>query len=390
MTTRNPLVSIITPSYNHRRFIQATIESVLSQNYPNIEYLIIDGGSTDGTPELLQSYADRLQWISERDQGQCDAINKGFRMARGEIVAWLNSDDTYCPGGLCRAVDHLVSHPELAMVYGRGYEIDESGQVIQEFPAAQAFDYWRLVYLWDYILQPTVFMRREALFKVGLLDLDLNWAMDWDLWLRFAARYPIGYLPVPIANSRIHGQTKTSVGGFPRLREILKVMRRHGSLRYPPGFFVYAQDTIQGEIKARFPSVDGPVFQRLMAYACQMCWRRVHRAQGLFPDGWVSRRANFVFAPHRGSAVQLRGEIPEFAKILPIKIEIRLRGQRSPLGCEVVERPGPFCLTAPLPEDCGPRADVEVRSNHSFCPRSRGLGGDPRNLSFMLRDISLV
>ena len=128
---KGPLVSIVTPSYNHGRYIEETIQSVLNQDYPNLEYLVIDGGSSDNTVEILKKYEGRLTWISEKDRGQADAINKGFRMANGEILAWLNSDDTYLPGAVQHSVRYLEAHSEVAMLYGEGYHIDAEGEFIE-------------------------------------------------------------------------------------------------------------------------------------------------------------------------------------------------------------------------------------------------------------------
>lgn len=139
-----PLVSIVTPSYNQARYLETTLRSVLDQNYPAIEYLVADGGSTDGSVEVLQRYTDRLAWwVSEPDRGQTDALNKGFARARGEILAWLNSDDTYEPGAIAAAVAYLTAHPEIGMVYADTHFIDENGRPLGSFPAAQT-DYRRL------------------------------------------------------------------------------------------------------------------------------------------------------------------------------------------------------------------------------------------------------
>ena len=173
-----PLVSIITPSFNQGRFIEETIQSVLSQEYPNIEYLVIDGGSTDETLDILRKYEDRLRWISEPDEGQSDAINKGFQLARGEVVAWLNSDDTFLPGAVSKAVNFLVTHPEVMMVYGEGYQIDEQGRVKGRFQATEPFNLWRLIYYSDYILQQTVFMQKQVFKEVGMLDKALHYGID--------------------------------------------------------------------------------------------------------------------------------------------------------------------------------------------------------------------
>ncbi len=134
----SPLVSIITPSYNQGRFLLETIQSVLSQDYPNLEYIIVDGGSTDGSLEIIQHYASQLTWwVSEPDQGQTDAINKGFAHAKGEILAWINSDDTYLPGAVSEAVTFLIAHPEAALVYADANLIDEQGSILGRFPAKQ-------------------------------------------------------------------------------------------------------------------------------------------------------------------------------------------------------------------------------------------------------------
>ena len=134
-----PLVSIITPSFNQARYLESTIHSVLDQDYPNIEYIIVDGGSTDGSAEIIHGFSDRLAWwVSEKDHGQTDAINKGFARAKGEILAWLNSDDTYQPHAIAEAVGLLRDRPEVGLVYGDANFIDENGRVIGHFPAAQA------------------------------------------------------------------------------------------------------------------------------------------------------------------------------------------------------------------------------------------------------------
>src|SRR5512138_1788368 len=137
-STRLPLVSIITPSFNQAAFLETTIRSVLDQDYPSLEYFIVDGGSKDGSLEIIQRYAHRLAgWVSEPDRGQTDAINKGFGMAHGEILAWLNSDDVYQPGAVAEAATFLQQNPEVGLVYGDATYIDENGRTIGHFPARQ-------------------------------------------------------------------------------------------------------------------------------------------------------------------------------------------------------------------------------------------------------------
>lgn len=130
-----PLVSIVTPSYNQAQYLEDTIQSVLTQDYPRIEYIVIDGGSTDGSLEIIKKYADRISyWVSEKDKGQTDALNKGFAASHGSILAWLNSDDTYRPGAIRAAVEYLSRHPQVGMVYGDLDFIDENGKVVGKFP----------------------------------------------------------------------------------------------------------------------------------------------------------------------------------------------------------------------------------------------------------------
>lgn len=228
MPNSMPLVSIVTPSYNQARFLEATIRSVLEQDYPNIEYLIVDGGSTDGSLEIIQRYADRLAWwVSEPDQGQTDAINKGFARARGEILAWLNSDDTYAPGAVSQAVAFLQSHPQVGMVYGDANLIDENSQVIGKFPARQT-DYRRLKRGYVHIPQQASFFRASLWKQVGPLDPTFYFAMDYDLWVRIARLAPLHYVPSLWANFRLHDTGKSVVADDRCWPEMLRVHWREG------------------------------------------------------------------------------------------------------------------------------------------------------------------
>lgn len=223
-----PLVSIVTPSFNQAAFLEETICSVLDQDYDNLEYIIVDGGSTDGSLEIIQKYADRLAWwVSEPDQGQTDAINKGFAKSRGEILAWLNSDDTYLAGAISEAAAYLVTYPEVGAVYGDANLIDEQGAVIGRFPARQT-DYSRLMRGYVHIPQQATFFRGNLWRKVGPLDPSFFFAMDYDLWVRLSKEAPLKYHPRLWANFRLHGDAKSVESDDRCWPEMVKVHRREG------------------------------------------------------------------------------------------------------------------------------------------------------------------
>ncbi len=222
------LVSIVTPSFNQAKFLEATILSVLEQDYPNIEYFIVDGGSTDGSLEIIKKYEQRLTgWVSEKDRGQTDAINKGFGRAKGDIFAWLNSDDTYEPNAVAEAVVYLQSHPQAGMVYGDTHFIDEQDCSLGKFPAAQT-DYARLRRGYVHIPQQAAFFRAEFWRKVGPLDPTFYFAMDYDLWVRLSKIAPLHYLPQHWANFRIHEAGKTDQADERCWPEMLRVHYREG------------------------------------------------------------------------------------------------------------------------------------------------------------------
>jgi glycosyltransferase involved in cell wall biosynthesis len=203
-----PLVSIITPSYNQGVFIEETIESVITQDYPHLEYWIIDGGSQDGSLEVIHKYANWVTgWISEPDQGQADAINKGFRLAKGEIMAWINSDDLYRPHAIHRAVAVLQSHPEVGLVYSDVDSIDARGVLFNRMRYHQ----WQLLDLMAFKIlgQPSVFFRRSVLEAAGFLDPSYHYLLDHHLWLRMALYTQLGYVSGGVwAAARMHAGAK--------------------------------------------------------------------------------------------------------------------------------------------------------------------------------------
>jgi glycosyltransferase involved in cell wall biosynthesis len=379
---KQPLVSIITPSYNQGRFIRATIESVLSQDYPSIEYIIMDGGSTDETASIATEYGSRLIFISEPDRGQSHAINKGFRMARGEVVSWLNSDDIILPGAVSHAVRAFERMPSLRAVYGEGYLIDYDGNVTSRFPATEPFNLWKLIYLSDFILQQTVYFRRSVFDEIGFLDENLHWGLDWDLLIRIGKRFPIHYIPEYMGCLREYQAAKSFSGGHARVRELLAIMRRHGRLRYPPGYLTYGLDTYARMMSRYLPF---SLLRRGVRFVASRFISYILReSQGLYPDGWASRRMKYML-PAGSGKVRLVGFLPD---LLP------LQGQSLRIFCNgsLVEQRrlafGDFEIELDA-EECHPEQplNIEIRASKVLVPARAGIGTDYRRLAYRLLKI---
>ena len=204
---KNPLISIITPSFNQGEYIEDTIKSVVSQNYPNIEYIIVDGSSTDETLDILKKYKKKIRWISEKDNGQADAVNKGIKLTKGEIVAWLNSDDILLPDAVNRIANFFSRNHEVMMVYGKCYYIDQVGEIIGKYPTEE-FSFEKLA-RFNFISQPSTFFKRNAFYDVGGLNSGLHYSLDYDLWIRISARFKVKYLSEFLSGYRLHETSKT-------------------------------------------------------------------------------------------------------------------------------------------------------------------------------------
>lgn len=223
-----PLVSIVTPSFNQGAFLGSAMESVLTQDYPNVEYIVIDGGSSDESAAIIKRQQRKLAfWVSQPDRGQADAINKGFEKAKGKYMAWLNADDRLKPGAVRAAVEFLEAHPQVGMVYGDADFIDANGRVIGRFAARQT-DYARLLQGYVHIPQQAAFWRAALWWQAGPLDQNLNFAMDYDLWVRLAKISKLHYHPQPWAEFRLHADSKTIQNDMRAWDDMLTVHHREG------------------------------------------------------------------------------------------------------------------------------------------------------------------
>jgi len=231
-----PRISIVTPSHNQAAFLEQTIRSVLDQDYPDLEYIVMDGGSTDGSVDIIRKYADCLAyWVSEKDNGQADAIMRGFQRATGDILAWVNSDDTLLPGALRRVGEYFARRPEVEVVVGGCIRVDEQGQplrargfgpVVCNLGTSQNL---RKLLYWDLgFAQPASFWRREAFFAVGGFDTSLRFCFDYDMYLRLAQRKPFGRIKAFLACFRVHSESKTSTLNEIRRQENELLWRRNG------------------------------------------------------------------------------------------------------------------------------------------------------------------
>ena len=218
-----PKVSIITPSYNQDAYLEETINSVLIQDYPQIEYMIVDGASSDGSVGIVEKYSERLAWwVSEADSGQACAINKGFARASGEIIAWLNSDDYYLPGALVAAADAFAANPDALMVYADMLAVDAQGETTNILHYSQ-LDLAGLL-AFNIIGQPAVFMRRSALEKAGYLDLDFHFLLDHQLWLKIASQGEIIHVDEIWAAARYHDDAKNRAQAAKFGREAFRIV----------------------------------------------------------------------------------------------------------------------------------------------------------------------
>jgi glycosyltransferase involved in cell wall biosynthesis len=236
-----PTLSVVTPAYNQAAFLRDTIESVLSQDYPNIEYIVLDDGSTDETARILAEYGDRFRWETQPNMGQTATINKGWSLTSGEIITWLNSDDTFYNSSSVReGIEYLIEHPDVGIVFGDSMYTEADGTEIEPTRPIRDFSYKKMVLTCENsISQPSAFIRRAVIEKVGELDPKYYYFMDWDLWIRAGIYFGIEHVDAIWSTYRLHDDSKT----------VSQSRKAAPELEYMYEKF-FARDDISAEIRA--------------------------------------------------------------------------------------------------------------------------------------------
>jgi glycosyltransferase involved in cell wall biosynthesis len=360
-----PLISVVTPSFQQARYVERTLRSVLEQGYPRLEYWVIDGGSTDGTVEILERYRrlypDTLHYVSEPDGGQAAAVNKGLARARGEILGWLNSDDTYEAGSLAAIARAFLEHPDCDVVYGKARLVSEHDEPLAPYPTLPEFDWHTLIHQ-CFLCQPTVFFRRAVLEHGYRLDEALHLCLDYDFWIRLGRRFKFRFLDRHLANSRIYPTNKTLGQRSRVFEEAFRVLKRHYGwlpLSWALGRAHYLRDHADPFFNERrvtwptyllaflFLAVHNVRAPRHWPHVAREVARAITRMLG---NSWrrvVPSRQRIVRAPASWLVVELGVEVSRDAARTPASVDCFWEGRR--LASFTVNGPGRHARLVSLP-----------------------------------------
>ena len=391
-----PVVSIVTPSYNMGRFIRQTIDSVLTQDYPHIDYIVMDAASKDDTVEILKSYGDRLRYESKPDKGQAHAVNKGFEVSKGKIFTFLNADDTYLPGAVGAAVKSMLANPSMGVVYGEANYVQEDGTNIGRYPTLP-FDVETLNRC-CFICQPAAFMWSDVFQTAGSLNPDLHFALDYDLWMRIAKSHPMLKIDEVLATSRMYRENKTLGKRRPVYMEIMSAAKTHYG--YVPFDWVFGYSSFVLDRKDQFFDVSRPSFPKIALSLLlgsfynrdQMMryWREwgLHLGVsgnfiGRYGDNWISRKylIQCSIGPNCRTIRIMGRHLAPFVNGLNITI----RFGRETLDRRNIKVHGPFVIEIPCPLHLrGNVGRITIEADRTFRPVSTG---DYRRLSCLIDSV---
>ncbi len=389
-----PKFGIVTPTYNMGQYLEETIESILSQDYPHLDYIVMDAGSKDSTVEILKKYEGRLRWKSEKDKGQGDAVNKGWHATTGDIFTFLNADDTYLPGSLAAIAKHFRQKPTAGLIYGEAYHVHQDGKVIDRYPT-NPFDLETFSGQ-CYICQPAAFMKYEAFGAAGMINTQLHFALDYELWMRIARLYPVHKVDEYLATSRMYMDNKTLANRRRVYQEILSSVKAHYGyvpFQWVNGYVCYLVDHKDQFFNRSTPTLIthglglalGSYYNRKNLGRYLNEWRKSTGVfgsyDGRWDDGWISK------CYHRPIVIS------KCAKLLritgkhnaPIRLSLTIKLDGAILN-HVSIRPGTFALDLDLPDAArGRRCRLEIEANRTW----RSSKKDLRKLSCIIDTIEL-
>ncbi len=411
------LVSIVMPTLNQASFIEESLKSIIDQKIPELEILVMDGASTDGMLDILKKYQDRypdiIHFTSQKDSGPAEALNKGFKKARGEIVGWLNSDDLYEAKSISRAVSFFKKNPSMLMVYGHGQHIDEEGHVTGDYPTQMSDVPMDHFLEGSFICQPTVFLRRSLIDDVGLLDESLHLAFDFDWWIRiFKSHRPqVGFIKEVLAKSRLHANCLTQKERRLVAFEGMKVLKKHFEeapvtwaltyidevcSHYP---FISDARSLVKIVESFLTEIQGfvsPSNLKALIERLQKDMRLILSSQDLYvnvsPDGWISQKGVIKLrnaSTHKDKAIEVKLHASwPIVKTLSLSIK---GPSTKPFDAQFESRRSitlKLELPNPMPND---ETTWTLKTPDFFIPEAHDpKNNDKRKLSFRVEALKLI